>query len=963
MLCGRFLYHLANVAFDTSWPSDEAMKNCIGVKCGCALACFGFTFNAIAQTSATPVEGERLSQWIVRQAAPPDAYLVGLSWRVPVERASQTFLKNALTGHLMGSALTEKVNPAARRRLAEWVSTLEVTGRVPVDLADPRWLEANPVKDPVLSTDHSVILPSRPATVTVVTDKGIVCPVSHVPGQEARFYISSCQSSQDKSLPPRVWIAQPDGRVQSFGVAEWTAQTQDEPAPGAWLWAPATQAGWSDEFSKLLIEFLATQGPAQNTVARPPAAPIAQLPSQRSLPLTTNDWGGIGLLQTPTARMASEGNMAFTLSRGAPYTQLNFSLQPFDWAELNYRYSSVSGVNYGPQALSGNQSYKDKSIDLKLTVLKESQYLPEVAVGARDAVGTGLFSGEYVVANKRYGSFDWSVGVGWGSLGNRGTLGAPLSFVSKKFNTRNVFAGQGGQVSFNFFRGPAAPFGGVQWHTPYDNLILKAELDGNNYQYAGQFAIAQPKSPLNVGAVYRYSPNVDLTLSLQRGSAVALGLSFHMDLPKLSTPKLEDPALPRFSPTRPTSTEPASWPNTAKDLSAQTGWQVSEILQVGNTMRVEFENSNAVYWRDMLDRATALLHHVAPASINEFHFVHSARGTALVTHTVDRSQWVKTKSQPLLPSEVIAQDTKAPIFTAKQPEKPASNASSVYQAGPLRLTNSLDLSYKQSLGGPDGFLLFQAGLEAKSELKLAPSTWLSSTVNLRVIDNYNDFKYTAPSNLPRVRTFAREYATSSRLTLPHLQLTHTGQLDRDQYFSVYSGYLESMFAGFGAEWLYRPLRSPFAFGVDINAVKQRDFEQRLTLRDYSAVTGHATAYIHTGWNDVLARISVGQYLAKDKGITVDLSRKFSNDVAIGAYATKTNVSSAQFGEGSFDKGIYFSIPFSALFPRSSADVGYFVYNPLIRDGGAKLNRAHQLYDLTGVKDQRALQVKPADAQR
>jgi len=110
---------------------------------------------------------------------------------------------------------------------------------------------------------------------------------------------------------------------------------------------------------------------------------------------------------------------------------------------------------------------------------------------------------------------------------------------------------------------------------------------------------------------------------------------------------------------------------------------------------------------------------------------------------------------------------------------------------------------------------------------------------------------------------------------------------------------------------------------------------------------------------VIAKVSVGQYLAKDRGVTLDLSRRFSNGVVFGAYATKTNVSSAKFGEGSFDKGIYVSIPLSALFTRSTPDVGGFVWNPLIRDGGAKLHRAYPLYEMTSVRDPRALNTVPA----
>jgi hypothetical protein len=50
--------------------------------------------------------------------------------------------------------------------------------------------------------------------------------------------------------------------------------------------------------------------------------------------------------------------------------------------------------------------------------------------------------------------------------------------------------------------------------------------------------------------------------------------------------------------------------------------------------------------------------------------------------------------------------------------------------------------------------------------------------------------------------------------MPVLQLTHVGQLTHNQYYSIYGGYFEEMFGGVGAEWLYRPFASRFAFGVE-----------------------------------------------------------------------------------------------------------------------------------------------------
>jgi membrane-associated phospholipid phosphatase len=178
------------------------------------------------------------------------------------------------------------------------------------------------------------------------------------------------------------------------------------------------------------------------------------------------------------------------------------------------------------------------------------------------------------------------------------------------------------------------------------------------------------------------------------------------------------------------------------------------------------------------------------------------------------------------------------------------------------------------------------------------------------------------------------------------------ELGGGHYASAYGGMLETMYGGVGAEWLYRPWQSPLAFGVDVNHVRQRDFAQNFGFRDYEVNTGHATVYWDTGWNDVQLKFSAGQYLAGDTGATIDVRRMFRNGTSIGAWATKTNVSAEQFGEGSFDKGIYLTIPFDVMLPRSAPGTANLVWNPLTRDGGARLSRSTSLFDLTSQRSLR-----------
>src|SRR5260221_7769205 len=103
-----------------------------------------------------------LSNWLLQQPAAPDAYPLRLSRRVPSEEAPQ---------HLLRHEVLELLTAEPRlNRLRQWVSTLPVTGRVPMANADAPWLGVRPNGDPVLMPAHPVVLPRRPRSETAVTE-------------------------------------------------------------------------------------------------------------------------------------------------------------------------------------------------------------------------------------------------------------------------------------------------------------------------------------------------------------------------------------------------------------------------------------------------------------------------------------------------------------------------------------------------------------------------------------------------------------------------------------------------------------------------------------------------------------------------------------------------------------------------------------------------------------------------
>lgn len=900
----------------------------------------------------------RLSDWLAARGIHADDYLLGLMWRVPSEEAAQEKIR----ADLLKNIDLNKHDSTSPNPLHDWIATLPITGRVPISIVDADWLSANPRHNPLILPNHQITLPKHPDTVLVITSKGLRCQLAHVSTWRLTDYVAACNLNSAQSID-WVWVAQPDGKVKRFGAALWNRQQQDEPAPGAWIWAPHREDQWAVDLSEKMLTFFATQGISASVIANPVNTEFRTSNVNKSIYnqvvinniITANDWGEAGLLQTPSARMRPESHASMTFNRTEPNTNLNVFLQPFDWMELGFRYTSVSNRLYGP-SIAGDQAYKDKSIDLKINLIDESAYIPQLAAGARDITGTGLFSGEYVVANKRLGAFDFSLGMGWGYLGARGNLSNPLASLSSSFKTRVSDVGQGGNFALtSYFRGPTALFGGVQYQSPWEPLILKLEYDGNDYQHQPQDNNQLQASPWNVGVVYRAGNSVNLMLGFERGNTLMFGMTLQTELQKLSMPKLDDPAPIQISEFRP----PVSRVNdtTARDLAAQTGWYVRQIQTQGDELRVSIDDAETLYWHENITKANAVLNRDAGSDIQAFHYIQFNHGVPILQQKVDRAAWVRLQTQPLPASQQSSAISTQTMQS--EPLSPDNSPSLFHRTLPIfEAEPGMNLQY--NLGGPDGFFLYQLAAGGQAKLRFNDSTWLQGGVSVGLIDNYNTFKYTAPSNLPRVRTYLREYLTSSDITMPNLQLTHTGKISDNQYFSAYAGYLETMFAGVGAEWMYRSLDSPVAFGIDINQVRQRDFAQDFGLREYKIVTGNASLYIDTGWNDVLAYVSAGRYLAGDTGVTIEMSRVFQNGVRFGGYFTKTNVSAAQFGEGSFDKGLYVSIPFDAMLTKSSNKIGYFIWKPLIRDGGAKLGREVQLYDMTRILDQRTREYHSAD---
>ncbi|SFU95367.1 YjbH domain-containing protein [Halomonas korlensis] len=650
-----------------------------------------------------------------------------------------------------------------------------------------------------------------------------------------------------------------------------------------------------------------------------------------------SDFGGVGLMQTPTARMAPVGTLSASFSRTAPYRRYNVFLQPTEWLEGGFRYVEVENRRFG-EAIAGDRRMLDKGFDVKLRLLEETRYWPELAVGFRDVGGTTLFGAEYLVANKRWGDFDVSLGLGWGYLGNAGDIGSPLGWLAERFDERPDRAGGdfGGEFAVDqLFSGPMAFFGGVEYQTPWDPLVLQFEVEGNDYANEPQANNQAQDTRVNLGARLALTENLSLHGGWQRGDTAMGGISYNVDLAGLRQVKNDPEPLPIGAQSY------EDWQAASEALNDNAGVRVNRITRRGNDLRVEAEPVRFRSLAQSEGRAGRILHAQADDDIDTFRFEWQERGLALRESVHDRAALVAAAG-----SAEQEYAHRYGVYAHANLDGPEGEV--LHEAPPQRLSWGLGPRLDQNFGGPDGYL-YRLMVAANAEYRTDANGWFSGEVTWTALDNLDNYDYIANSELPRVRTFIGDYLSESPVGIEHLQYTRTGNLSDNVYAMGYGGLLEMMYAGVGGEVLYRSFDSPVAFGADVNWVKQRDFDQGVGLRDYDTWTGHFNAYVETGIEDVLAKVSVGKYLAGDVGGTLDLSREFDSGVRMGAWGTWTDAGD-DFGEGGFDKGLYLSIPFDAFFTRSSRERANIAWRPLTRDGGARLGRRYTLYDITHERD-------------
>ncbi|WP_306154726.1 YjbH domain-containing protein [Roseovarius sp. MMSF_3281] len=671
--------------------------------------------------------------------------------------------------------------------------------------------------------------------------------------------------------------------------------------------------------------------------------PCAGMAENQTTELTNSYGTPGGLIDMPTAEMAPVGQLATTVDHYDGATKTTLSFQVTKRLSASFRYSAVYGLVPGPGRPAFN-TYYDRSFDLSFRLVNEGQYMPAINIGLQDMVGTGLFGGEYIVATKSFGErLRVSAGLGWGRLGSYNSIGStgtrPTSIL-----------GQGGIPTYDrWFRGDVAPFAGLSYQLS-DRVNVSLEYSSDGYDREVLDGITTHDMPVNIGVKYRVSEALSLGAYALNGTEFGVNATLSLNARK--------PAVNGGAETAPVPVAPRA-PGAARDLGWTDDPQRPQTVQASVTQSLETEglrlhgfdlsaNRAHVMIRnpryDMrpqaVGRTARVLTRTLPASVEVLTITQVEKGMPVSSTTFRRSDLERLENAPA--SEILAAARFDDPLTLGQRPALAEDAFPRFDwtIGPFLNFSVFD---------PDNPVRANGGIRFKGDYHIGSGFRASGSVSYKLFGNLDKVTI-GPSNLPRVRSNVARYSLTDDPTLDYLTLAHFGRPAKNIYSRFTVGYLEKMYAGASAEVLWKPVNSRLALGAEVNYLVPRDFDQLFDTRTRNTGTGtipefngHVSAYYDFG-NGFHGRIDAGRYLAGDWGATVAIDREFDNGWRVGAYATKTDVSSATFGEGSFDKGIRIVIPLSWGSGTPTRTKTNTVIRSLSRDGGARLQVNDRLYE-------------------
>ena len=662
---------------------------------------------------------------------------------------------------------------------------------------------------------------------------------------------------------------------------------------------------------------------------------------------TPSVMGQSGYVNMPSAWVERDGTITAGYGYDSPYGGGWVTATVLPFLQVTGRYVSVTGIpafgNADPEYGKKYGRYKDKVVDAKLNIWKESSWLPAVSVGATDLLGTQLFKGKYIAASKTFGA------------------------------ARNIEA----TIGFGGTR-PSGVFAGARWAplaTP--GWALVAEYDANDYSNdfrAEATGAAERKKGPAVGVEYRWGwLGAQVARHRDHFSAnayISIPFSEREFIPKLYEPA---PFNPKTAPARVSLDQ---WRQSgvhgaglAQALAKQDFKNVRVELD-GASLKLTLTNNRISNMGRAVGRAARTALAFAPEGTRSIHvtytkleqpvatyeFIDLPRLTDYLTGLAGRESFLQTVVvRYSTPADKPGGDQDGLLAAVREEGdglavQVGRDGNMVQVVSEDREANRFKVVPKIGFffNDPSGALRYEVAAAVNYDKRLAEGTYLNSAFRLNILENISGVTQPSNSLLPHVRTDIAEYKRGGRFKLHRLLVNKYMTLDERVYARASAGFYEEMYRGVGGQILYLPKDSRWAVDLSVDALQQRGFKGWFDKRDYSTVTALGSLHYRLPY-DVTATARAGRFLARDDGVRLEFKRRFQSGTEIGVWYTKTNgkdiTNPGSPANPYNDKGVFLSVPLNIMLPMDSQATAGMAISPWTRDVGQMVASPGDLYDI------------------
>jgi hypothetical protein len=654
-----------------------------------------------------------------------------------------------------------------------------------------------------------------------------------------------------------------------------------------------------------------------------------------------------GYWSMPSSRMGSEGEIGAGWSEVPPYRNFNLRFQLFRHIELSGNYRVFRGVDDPALSKHGFGDFSDKGANIKCAFWfpEDTNYvIPGFAVGWEDFIGTKAFEARYAVLTQVFPQWNMEASVGYGDKRIGGWFGG---------------------ISWIPFRASCNPY--------IKDIALVAEYDA--IRYRSKKREPHPKgrsvnSPINFGLKYRLWNHIDFSASCIRGKKCAFSLSsfFPFGTSQGMMPKLQDP-LPYRSPI---NTQPIG-PLRPCDALAQDlyfafgcqGFKVQELwLSRGRCgdqiLRVQMENPIWRFEGDLRERLNNLLAYLVPSDVDQVVVEVVADGLPIQEYHY-RMEFVRLfGEQKVCPYELKVLSPISEVACG-------SGACLLYKEWRPRFCYELFPKTYSAFGSAKGKFKYLLGVQLGINGYLWNDWQYSVLLGYPITSDLydvSDVDKLNPSQLINVRTDSVNYYKQKGLTVDEAYIEKSWNIGCGNYLRGALGLFEEAYGGAACEWLYYPVDSCWAFGIEGAYLRKRtyggvgftDVVRKLEhgvpvyIKPFYPSQYFMNFYYNIEALDLDVSFKGGKFLANDWGVRTEGSRYFPNGMRFYAWVTYTNGKDQVNGHRYYDKGVGISIPLDLFLPCSSRKQWGYGMSAWLRDVGAIALTGSPLYHK--IRDQR-----------